>query len=130
MRPTLQTVPENCTATANQTSAGATVVPTTPNGNREPATTAAAAAVTTVVEKTTPASNHSTVTQEKTVVHPPQPQQLQAVKPRNSSRVSLFVLQFSLSLLFRSVPLFSVVSHPVQSSKKNIRSFDIATRLS
>lgn len=84
MRPTLQTVPENCTATANQTSAGAAVVPTTPNGNREPATAA--------VEKTTPATNHATpvTVQEKTpsVVHPPQSQQLQAVKPRNSSRVS------------------------------------------
>lgn len=79
MRPTLQTVPENCPATANQTATGATVVPTTPNGNREPA-----------AEKVTPTSNTVAVTQEIKAPHPPQSQQLQAVKPRNSSRVSNF----------------------------------------
>lgn len=121
MRPTLQTVPENCPATANQTSSGATVQPSTPNGNREPA-----------AEKATPTSNTASVTQEIKAPHPPQSQQLQAVKPRNSSRVSnLFNLKKTLhsmhfysyrssfsaivkscsSLIYLLLILYNIISH-------------------
>lgn len=83
MRPTLQTVPENCTATANQTTTGA-AVPTTPNGTR---------GVDTAVEKMTSSTNETGTSrsQEKTsgTHQPPQAQQLAPVKARNSARVSI-----------------------------------------
>lgn len=93
MRPTLQTVPENSTATANQTTATTAAVPMTPNGARGSDSAA---------EKMTPSSNHTatpTATTEKpTATHqPPQAQQLQPVKARSSARVSqdnFFIFSF------------------------------------
>lgn len=86
MRPTLQTVPENSTATANQPAAAAAAVPTTPNGTR-------GAAEVVAVEKMTSSSNHTTAAasvEKPTATHqPPQAQQLAPVKARNSARVSI-----------------------------------------
>lgn len=96
MRPTLQTVPENSTATANQTTAPA-AVPTTPNGTRgtDP-----------VAEKMTSSSNSGTAaSQEKaaTTHQPPQAQQLQPVKARNSSRVSITFKAYIFVITFLPV---------------------------